>query len=1420
MTENFEQLTKRLQETVCTSRQNSSLLVREDNGDELQAVPAVTKICNILSFHLAVPIDRKKKSISEECIFSSIEDRIDRNTINLGNLSLPYPLPSTSETDKLSSSFRASIMSTAGDPTESGTEDEMQDEGQETSLVQDTYVKQYLAEHESQVVLWEQMTSFRREYMDMRAQVESILTRLHMDFSNMTRDASCNFVLLLSQMGCPSCSTGAGLEACSERLKNLEVELEKARSESSSLSNRVESAMEMNSHVQDKLGDRENVIQSLTETIDQLQSHCHQLEENSSDGPQWEELIVKLEGALRSIGRLVVDDSDLYSPDYEVQLDGEETTATNWTNLPLLAESTLTAVRAVLSRRRGEIQQLQSAVNEFQQKMVQTDQTKGDIESRERAYQKELKDLRSQLSEMAHEKQLQKESVLQAERSNKNIQLELEEKEKAMQKLKDELHREKSSRQRMEESLEELKKEEAHQKSTHTELLTEIQQLSCDNQMCRTNISTFEERFNRLRREMDQMREERTRLTVALDFSKDERNQLIKQLKELEDKTGSLKEQSRSIQMEKMSVEDSLCRLQVHKSLDETQIQKLNADIEQIRKESSDFLREREELNEEVSALKHELVKAEELRTRLESFNSSLEHSLNVANVDNVETKEQIETLIQINEQLTEKQSSMEQRYAEIETGNNHLMEEIGKLTREFTLSKEREQSWKEEVDRLRLKINSLEEETRAVHQQLLGAQNVNHLTQVSLIATQTSYEELQIELERVTKEMQAIGAEKESLLMELQQLNESTNNAVAQLQEENKTLSRDINDLDKQLHDVANEKTLLLHGVEKERLEKKATLQSKLLEVQQEHKRHIELVQNQHSKVVQDMQKDMAQQLAKLQEQLNKRESEKQQQLAQVQGERKALQDKLSACAAELESERKELARVRQEEAELQAEHSQSVENFRSEISRLHSDLRSAGESRSKEMQTAEQILAVTNESLKRSEQDFGSAKTELSATNRQLKDAQRQLEALQIQLSKMESQRDDARKEGLQRGGILDELQNERSELRNSIVGFQTSIKRLESEREDIVKCLEEARKRIAVLEENRGVLEREIHHLRTLVKDADQQVARLTEDLNVNQQKLERSQDAQNRWKERSEALVEQLQAEQNRTILAEQAVTKYMNKAQAIKMHFQQMEQQYTQKLQQSGTQHSLHQQRLDEMDVTVQKTIGRSKRLEEERHNFHSRLIEADKEVGILKTRLREADSQAQDLTDQMHRLELEKRELNSRFGVLYSTLKRFIRTLEDTHQGNINNKSHDSIGTGVRFLQPLSTTMDSDMSIMRETSSADPDAIQVVLQDLMRHILQLQARRAAETAPNRDEPTRLELSSRERQRQQLSRHLRDSEGNAAGLREQLHASLNTVASHTSLGPQTLHRESTRLDGLVSGVRRFDSSPIRPDGAPH
>lgn len=62
------------------------------------------------------------------------------------------------------------------------------------------------------------------------------------------------------------------------------------------------------------------------------------------------------------------------------------------------------------------------------------------------------------------------------------------------------------------------------------------------------------------------------------------------------------------------------------------------------------------------------------------------------------------------------------------------------------------------------------------------------------------------------------------------------------------------------------------------------------------------------------------------------------------AQAERKNLQDKLSACVADLDSERKELARLRQEEAELRIQHNQSVENFRTEITRLHDELRSAG--------------------------------------------------------------------------------------------------------------------------------------------------------------------------------------------------------------------------------------------------------------------------------------------------------------------------------------------------------------------------------------------------------------------------------------------------------------------------------------------
>lgn len=55
-------------------------------------------------------------------------------------------------------------------------------------------------------------------------------------------------------------------------MKILESELERAHIETSSLSSRIESALQMKDQVQEKLSDREDVIQSLTETIDQLVS--------------------------------------------------------------------------------------------------------------------------------------------------------------------------------------------------------------------------------------------------------------------------------------------------------------------------------------------------------------------------------------------------------------------------------------------------------------------------------------------------------------------------------------------------------------------------------------------------------------------------------------------------------------------------------------------------------------------------------------------------------------------------------------------------------------------------------------------------------------------------------------------------------------------------------------------------------------------------------------------------------------------------------------------------------------------------------------------------------------------------------------------------------------------------------------------
>lgn len=71
--------------------------------------------------------------------------------------------------------------------------------------------------------------------------------------------------------------------------------------------------------------------------------------------------------------------------------------------------------------------------------MLFSDQNRGEAESRERSLQREVTDLRFQLSELTRDKHMQREGVQQTERSNKMMQLDMEEKEKTIRQLQDEV---------------------------------------------------------------------------------------------------------------------------------------------------------------------------------------------------------------------------------------------------------------------------------------------------------------------------------------------------------------------------------------------------------------------------------------------------------------------------------------------------------------------------------------------------------------------------------------------------------------------------------------------------------------------------------------------------------------------------------------------------------------------------------------------------------------------------------------------------------------------------------------------------------------------------------------------------------------------------------------------------------------------
>lgn len=1350
----FEKLTERLKAHCSGIHQSSPLFVVDTVGSSTLTIPVPAKICSIISSNLTPTKPRGKG-------YQGIPENFSNTNTSILKMADQKALESRDQEEPQSMDF-----------------------------------KDMFAEHDNQVVLSNQMILFRQEYMDMRSEVENQLSRLQLDCSAMTREASCSFALLLSQMGCPSCSSGAGMEACYHQVKILEGELERLHTENKTLSGKVVSMEQSQSDLKDQLTDSENVTKSLTETLDQLQSHCNQLEENSTDtNGQWEELIAGLEKDFRSIGRSIIADSETYSGESGIVIEIEEPNSDK-NDLALLAESTVVAVNAALIRRKTEVDRLKNTMQKLEQQLIESAAIGTEMENNERTNKKKIEELEAKLGDLMEESNQQDEAVKKMDRLINVMKMEMAEKENVARQLQDELEREKSTRQRMEETLEELRQEESLQRSSHSELVTDYQQLTCDNQFCRTSMATFEERLHRLRKEMEIMREEKTRLNVALDFSKDERNLVNKQLKEAQDKSKKFKDQLRNVQLEKMSVEDSLGRLHLLKSQDEEQIKKMSGQIDQAKKDEMNLTREKEEFEEDILILKRELVKAEELRMRLENFTTSLERSLSASTTENEEMKEQIENLMEINDQAADKQNIMDRRFMEIETSNNHLTEELARLTVEFELAKERERTCNEEIERARAKISTVEEENRSLETQIRNLQNANQLTQVSIVASQTNYDGLEMELERVTQELQGIVSEKEDILVELHEMHQRTSAALSQLQNENKQHVIVINELQKSLEKAEQEQAALAASYEKEKQNMEMIHQQETSELEKEHRHLVATSGFRQENDLKEIQNEALLKISRLEEDIKRKEADMKYSLSILELERNNVQEKLDLCNADLESERATLERLRREETERMMENSSAAGGLRVEINRLENELRQAQETQVKDRQSSEQILTITKDSLKRSEQDLGLTRTELTAAKRELKDAFRQLEGIQLHLGKAESQRDEAKKEGLLGHNKLEDAENERDGFRNSVVALQSSVRRMESDRGDLMKCLEEARKRIGVLEENRSSMEQDMSRVRSEVKEAEQLVSRLREELNGNQQKLARSQDVQNRWKERSEALVEQLQAEQNRAILAEQASAKCLHKSQTLKLQYQQLEQQCSAKLQQTDSQHSISQQRLNEMDLVIQKAIARSKRLEDERHSFHSRLLDTDKEVNVLKQRLSDADAQSRSLTDQLHRVDSEKKELTNRLSVFYASLRKVVRLLED------GNKSGDQSTSSSRFMQPFTTAMDGDASVHRENSDVtDVNAVQSVLQELMRHIILLQSssRRGADI-PTRDESSMSRnRSTHEERQQQISRQLRSSEGSVAGIRQKLNESLNAVAQYVS--PAALSRESKKLDGL-------------------
>nr|CAD7568360.1 unnamed protein product [Timema californicum] len=1105
----------------------------------------------------------------------------------------------------------------------------------------------YTMEHNRLLNVWRDVVSVKRGFAEMKASTERDMTRLQAEVSSVSCDIT------------SSCSGLVGsLKQSSRSGEKQQFQYEQ---ESLQLKAQVSALRLEHDTASKESREKDDRIQHLLADIHNLEERCGEAEHGVGQVVRLQEEVELLQNALRDIAHAVIQDAENRDSDAthtapHIHLTpsgpvpqrspkrGQRTPTS-----PAFAESTISGVQAALHKYQLYIHDLQVKLQANKEQLLlvrkqceSSDESQHTLEVRLSELTVQLDTCRSQCAQLTSDKDSLHKSLESARTEKKAL-----------------------DRNRLEMTAicytTKSKKAVGFASAGLHELYSaNVARMS--ERVRESNLRAEEERCSRLREELLTLREEMNRAYLSRDMLEQHKLETDSLINQLEKSKGDVDLELERLVLEKSDLKESLGKMEaVCMSLEQDK-KRLQADIAKLGEEKSNLQSQCADQHNDLASLRKEILQVEQSRLDLESEKVSLlekvkfleiekekvELELGQVSRERGDLSNQLSVLARSKDALNEELMRLRQRLEQAGETNARLNRDLEDLVKEKEEKQVMLESSDKELQRIQEQLASLRSEKEALEGVLFDTQTNLEATETRRSQLDTLSQELLVKQEAFKGQVARLSKELEVSERRCRDIKESlTRQSGSQEAEFTQTLTN----LKKQHEDTSRK---LMEEKEQIRLSLEKRLQQTVSQLTSEKDQEIMNLQER----VDILQQHIDSICQQHEEVLLRAENDKQQSLLLAQRDQQALQEKLDSTRRELEDWKGGLERLNRESS-ARAEQDRCASNqLRDEFARLKTRLdecryslleeRVRLEGRISEVRKEREILQQECEELRvqlhLSEDKIDALTTQLHDTSRRLKEVDTSCEGMRKELTDIRRQ--------------LTDTSYEKEKYQSSNKELREHIKRIEGDKREQGRSLEEALQKIASLEDVRSSLEAERVRLQGLLRELERKELTTSHQLQNLQEELQRSHAANSAIQGEEKELQARLATETEERERAQQESHQLRKQIVELDGTLDMARQEMTRMRARAEEGEERWRAREQELLVRLEDSRGRERKLEDQRHNLEVCLADATQQLQELKARLGGSEGRVRALDGQLQQLEAAKKEVEQKLSSIGSTLRR------------------------------------------------------------------------------------------------------------------------------------------------------------------